>query len=232
MKQEIILLDIAMQADFFLPGGSMYTKEAMNVRSQVYQLFEWASKNHHPVISTVLRVTPNRVGPLGKIPHCVEGTYGERKLQQTLIPPYIDLGMRNITDLPDDILRQYGQVIFEQRSTNIFDHARAERLISQLPTAIFVVCGAGVSFGVSQAAIGLCNRGYGVVVPNNAVLGFGSHSMKSTCQRMAAKGVVFLSTKTIVAAHEASSKQLAFHTEQRSRNKILKRSIKKRILRG
>jgi len=55
MKQEIILLDVETQADFFLPGGSMYTQEAMNVRSQVYRLFEWASKNHHSIISTVLR---------------------------------------------------------------------------------------------------------------------------------------------------------------------------------
>ena len=211
-----------MQADFFLPGGSMYTQEAMSVRSQVYKLFEWASENQHPVISTVLRVSPNHIGPLGCIPHCVEGTYGERKLPNTLISPYIDLGMRNITDLPEDILQRYHQVIFEQRSTNIFDHARAERLLSQLSPTTFIVCGAGVSFGVSQAALGLRKRGYSVVVPNNAVLDFGSHHMKSVCKKMAATGVVFLSTETIITTREASSEQLAFHTEKRADHKNLK----------
>lgn len=216
MAHEIILLDVAMQADFFLPGGSMYTQAGLNVRAQVYRLFEWAEKNRHPVISTVLRVAPNRIGPLGRIPHCVEGTYGERKLPQTLISPYIDLGMRNITDLPEDILRRYRQVIFEQRSTNIFDHARAERLLSQLPPTTFVVCGAGVSFGVSQAATDLRKRGYGVVIPSNAVLDFGYHptANKNVYQRMSAKGVVFLSTQQIVTTREASSQQLDFHTEK------------------
>jgi nicotinamidase-related amidase len=228
VTQEIILLDVEMQADFFLPDGSMYTQEAMNVRSQVYKLFEWANQNNHPVISTVLRVYPNRVGPMGQIPHCVEGTYGERKLPKTLISPYIDLGMRNITDLPEDILQQYRQVIFEQRSTNIFDHARAERLLSQLPPTTFIVCGAGLSFGVSQAAISLRNRGYGVVVPSNAVLNFGCHHMKSACKRMGAKGVVFLSTEKIVTTHEVSSEQLAFHTERRIKRDTSNRSDKTR----
>jgi len=219
MKQEIILLDVETQADFFLPGGSMYTQEAMNVRSQVYRLFEWASKNHHSIISTVLRVSPNQIGPLGRLPHCVEGTYGERKLPKTLISPYIDLGMRNITDLPEDILQRYRQVIFEQRSTNIFDHARAERLLSELPPTTFVVCGAGVSFGVSQAAIALRKRGYGVVVPSNAVLDFGARYASSVYQRMNAKGIVFLSTEKIVTSHEVSPEQLVFHKEKKIKAK-------------
>ena len=229
MTQEIIVLDVAMQADFFLPGGSMFTQNGLDVRSQVYRLFEWADKNCYPVISTVLRVSPNRLGPLGKIPHCVEGTYGERKLPKTLISPYIDLGMRNITDLPEDILQRYRQVIFEQRCTNIFDHARAERLLSQLPPTTFVVCGAGVSFGVSQAAIGLRRRGYGVVVPSNAVLDFGSHNVKSVCRRMDAKGVVFLPTEKIITARKASSEQLAFHTEKRMQNNTWNRSGKTQV---
>ncbi len=214
MTQEIILLDIATQADFFFPCGSMYTPQGVNVRSQIYKLFGWAKKNHHPVISTVLRVRPNRVGPMGRLPHCVEGTYGERKLPKTLISPYIDFGMRNITDLSEDILQRYRQVIFEQRSTNIFDHARAERLLSELPLTTFIVCGAGLAFGVSQAAVGLRNHGYGVIIPTDAVLNFGHHHTKRFYQQMGAKGVVFLSTGKIVTTHEVSSPQLAFHTEK------------------
>ncbi len=219
--QEIVLLDIATQADFFLPGGSMYTREATGVRLQVYKLFKWARQNHYPIISTVLRVSPNRIGPMGHIPHCVEGTYGERKLSKTLISPHIDLGMRNITDLPEDILQQYRQVIFEQRSTDIFDHARADRLLSELLRPMtFVVCGAGVSFGISQAAIGLRNRGYGVVVPSNAVLDFGSHHTKRASKRMGAKGVVFLPTEKIITTRKVAPGQLAFHTEKNSKSHL------------
>ena len=81
----------------------------------------------------------------------------------------------------------------------------------------------GISqFGVSQAAISLRNRGYGVVVPSNAVLDFGCHHMKRNCKRMGAKGVVFLSTEKIVTTHEVSSKQLAFHTEQIGQNSSMR----------
>jgi nicotinamidase-related amidase len=198
MHTNLILLDIESQRDFFLPTGSCYTEAADRRRGNLYRLFDWARKTRRPVISTVLRVPPGQVGPLGEAPHCIEGTPGERKLHKTLLRPYVNLGLQNTTDLPEDLFRRYRQVIFEKRHTDIFAHARIERLITELPRCTFVLCGAGAAGGVVQAAVGLRNRGFSVVLATDAVLCLQHPQARMALRRMLAKGVLFVKTREIV----------------------------------
>jgi hypothetical protein len=95
---------------------------------------------------------------MGKIPHCVEDSEGEQKLPRTILRRNLDLGLLNTTDLPLHLFRRYQQVIFEKRDTDIFAHARLERLITELSPTTFIVCGAGQSQGIAQASSDLRNR--------------------------------------------------------------------------
>ena len=199
MKHERILLDIEVQRDLFDRAGSFYTKPAAEVAGNIYRLFAWARKNRIPVVSTVLRVRPDRLGPLVDVPHCVDGSGGERKLLRTILPRRINFGLRNITDLPLDLFRRYQQAIFEKRYTDIFLHERAERLITELRSGTFILCGAGVAKGIVEAAVGLRFRGFGVVVASDAVLDLGDRHAAMARLRMEAKGVVFVPTDRIVA---------------------------------
>ncbi len=194
-----ILLDMETQADFFLPGGSCFNDKSLPAASNVYRLFEWARLNRMPVISTVLRVRPSGVGPLARVPHCREGSAGERKLAQTTLLRHIDLGLLNSTDLPEDLLEQYQQVIFEKRMPDIFAHSRLERLITELPPATFVICGAGLARGIAESAIGLRSRGFGVVLAEDAVLDLDDELAEMAALRMEAKGVIFAPTSKIVS---------------------------------
>ena len=200
MEHERILLDIEVQRDFFTPGGSCYLKEASRYAARIYDLFDWAKANRMPVISTVLRVPRSRRGPLADVPHCVEGTDGERKVARTVLHSRVNLGLRNTTDLPEDLFRKYRQVIFEKRHTDIFFHARAERLITRLSPGTFVVCGAGLAWGVAQASIGLRNRGFAVIVASDAVLDLADPKAEMARLRMEAKGALFLPTNKIITA--------------------------------
>ncbi len=47
-----------------------------------------------------------RPGPLARVPHCVEGTNGEKRISGALLSRHIDLGLRNSTDLPEDIFER------------------------------------------------------------------------------------------------------------------------------
>ena len=80
MKYERILLDVETQKDFFSPDGSIYTPQAREAERQIYRLVSWARKNQVPVISTVLRVRRDRLGPLAPVPHCVDGSQGNSRL--------------------------------------------------------------------------------------------------------------------------------------------------------
>jgi nicotinamidase-related amidase len=199
MYADRILLDVESQGDFFRPGGSCYSAKASAVAREIYRLFGWARYCHVPVLSTVLRVRPGSLGPLCDRPHCVEGTDGEKKLSKTVLARRINLGLRNTTDLPDHIFRRYQQVIFEKRYTDIFAHARAERLITELPKVTFVLCGAGVAGGIVQAAVGLRSRGFDIILAEDAVLALRTEAARMASLRMIAKSVMFAPTASILA---------------------------------
>jgi len=199
MAHRQILLDIAVQADFFLPGGSCYSRESKAAAKRIRELFGWVRREKIPVISTVLRVRPRQRGPLAPVPHCVDGGRGERKLRRTVLSRRVNLGMRNSTDLPPGLFDRYQQIIFEQRVPDILRHAAAERLITELPLVTFIICGAGTAGGIVDAAIGLRSRGFGVVVASDAILDLGDPLADMARGRMEAKGVVFAKTSDIVS---------------------------------
>ena len=198
MRYEKILLDIEAQRDFFSPGGSCYVPEASLAARRIRRLFRWARREQIPVLSTVLRVRPGRRGPLAPVPHCVEGTDGEKRIYGTLLRRHVDLGMRNTTDLPRDIFGEVQQVIFEKRHTDIFLHARAERLLTELDAGGFVVCGAGSARGIVEAVIGLRQRGFKMLLAADAILDLDDPRAEMAWLRMVAKGAVPLSTDEIV----------------------------------
>ena len=211
-NRELILLDVETQRDFFVPGGACYTSQAEPVRANVYSLIEWAKQAKCPVLSTVLRVGAHQVGPMADVPHCVEDTTGEKKLTRTVLRSHIDLGMRNTTDLPGDLLGSYQQVIFEKRDVDIFQHHRAERLLSELPETTFVICGAGISCGIVSAAIGLRTRGFPVVLATDASLAIDPLRSPMAYRRMHAKGVLFVRTQDIIAPPQKPDHLTRFRT--------------------
>lgn len=217
---ERILVDIESQRDFFSPGGSLHAGRNAPVAGNIYRLFAWARRHDVPVISTVLRVRAGELGPLGESPHCIEGTRGEEKLPRTILVRRINLGLRNTTDLPGHIFRRYQQVIFEKRQTDIFAHARAERLITELPMTTFVLCGAGVSAGIAQAAVGLRSRGLSVVVASDAILAVRDEAAEMARKRMAAKGAIFVPTRKIVDPAACPRRRLYRSTRSSARQAI------------
>jgi len=219
MDYERIVLDIETQRDFFLPSGSLYSPAAAEAARNIYRIFEWVRANNIPVISTVLRVRPGVRGPMGERPHCVDGTNGEKKLPRTVLPRRVNLGLLNSTDLPENLLGRYQQVIFEKRNTDIFAHARAERLLTELRGSTFILCGAGVAQGLVQAAVGLRTRGFGVIVARDAIVDFGHPHADMARLRMQAKGAIFAPTADIVAT-PIPPKRRAFRTAGTSRPQI------------
>jgi nicotinamidase-related amidase len=199
MRFDKVLLDIEVQRDLFSPGGACANGHSAEAAKNVRKLFLWARRQSVPVLSTVLRMRRNHIGPLAPVPHCIEGTVGEQRPPGTVMPRYVNLGIRGTTDLPMDIFHRYQQVIIEKRDTNIFEHPRAERLLTELKAETFVVCGAGSAGGVIEVVIGLGSRGFKVVLASDAILDLGDPRAEMAWLRMLAKGAVPLSTGEIVA---------------------------------
>ncbi len=199
MELDRILMDIETQRDLFLPKAAAYTPQAGRAAPKIYKLFKWARQQQVPVISTALRIRPGELGPFADRPHLIEQSDGEMKLPRTILRSHIDLGLRNDTDLPRELFENYQQAIFEKRQTDIFRHAKAERLLTELPLGTVVLCGAGVADGLVEAAVGLRSRGFSVVLAEDAVVDFDDPRAEMAYLRMMAKGVVAARTSEIIA---------------------------------
>ncbi|MCE5278038.1 MAG: isochorismatase family protein [Planctomycetaceae bacterium] len=207
MRYDRIIMDIQAQDDFLSSSGACYLPPAAVARRNISALFRWARQDEIPVISTVLRVHPHRIGPMADVPHCVDGTAGEEKIAESILPRRINFGLRNTTDLPDNVLEKYQQVIFEMRFTDIFKHERAERLLTELNVGTFILCGAGLSQGIQQAAVGLRSRGFAVVLARDAVVALPGPGLEMALKQIQAKGVIFAPTSEIVLTHPVRRRQ-------------------------
>ena len=193
-----VLLDVEVQRDFFSPGGALFSRSHLRAARNVRRLFAWVRRQRIPVMSTMLRVRTGRIGPLAPVPHCIDNSNGEKRISGALLRRYVNFGIRNVTDLPDDVFETYQQVIFEKRVTDIFAHTRAERLLTELEADTFFVCGAGTAGGIVEAVIGLRARGFHVVLASDAILDLDSPDAPYAWLRMLAKACVPMATDEII----------------------------------
>jgi nicotinamidase-related amidase len=200
MWRDRMLLDIELQRDFFSPGGACFERVHLQAARNVRRLLAWARRQRLGAISTMLRIRRGRIGPLAPVPHCIEGTNGEKRISGALLARHVDFGIRNTTDLPEDVLERHQQIIFEKRHTDIFRHARAERLLTRLAGGTFVVFGAGAAGGVVEAVIGLIARGFKVQLATDAILDLDSREAEFAWLRMLAKGAEPMTTDEILGA--------------------------------
>ena len=198
MEHKRFLLDIDTQLDFFSPAGSRYAPWSPEVAANIRSLFTWALQRQIPIISTVLRVRPSESLLMGPEPFCLEGTAGEGKLPGTIAPNYIDLGMRNSTDLPRDIFARHRQVIFEKRVTDIFSHPALERLVTEAGPAEYIICGTGMATGLLPAVLGLRHRDLDVVLATDAIIDSEDEVTKNAYRRMETKGAIFSLTNELI----------------------------------
>jgi nicotinamidase-related amidase len=216
MGYERILLDMEVQKDFFCRTGRFYSKTNGQALKHIKELLKWAKIQRVPVISTLLRTDrsrPCREHP----PYCIEGTEGELRVPRTVLRNHIAFGTRRTTDLPECILDHYQQVIFEKRSLNILSSLRVERLLTQLSgSGTFILCGAGVAGGIVQAAITLRSRKFGVILASDAVADLGDPDTEMAKRRMAAKGVIFCPTATIIAPPATPKSKGRFRSSRRT----------------
>jgi len=154
----------------------------------------WARSENIPVISTCEVYSNNNGGTMN---YCIDGTDGQRKIRYTLLTKRASFPADGSTDLPEDILRRYRQIILHKRSSDPFDEPRIERLLSEVRANEFVLIGASAEGAVKAMALGLLHRGKKVTVVVDAI---GSHNKKEAhlaIRKMKAKGARLLETKKL-----------------------------------
>lgn len=194
-RRKHILVDINTQRDFFLAAGSACIWNHRRVLANVRRMMAWARVRDIRVISTCEVYSNNNNS--NTVGYCIDGTDGQKKIRYALLSNRANFAADGNTDLPEDILRRYRQIILHKRCVDPFDEPRIDRLLSEVRADEFILIGATAEGAVQAMALGLLQRGKKVSIVADAV---GSHDKKEAklaLRKMEAKGAKLLETKQL-----------------------------------
>jgi nicotinamidase/pyrazinamidase len=145
-----VFFDIDSQLDFLYPAGALYVPHAERIVPALAHLNRFAAAHGIPVVSTVDAHTENDPEFSVWPPHCVAGTWGQRKAAPTLVDGA-------------------SQIIVEKQTVDVFQSPDLVRVVEQLNADRYVVYGVVTEICVLYAVRGLLKTGKPVALVTDAV---------------------------------------------------------------
>lgn len=166
---KLVFVDVDTQVDFMLPEGKLYVPGAEKLLPNLERLMQFAREHGVPVISSADVHSPNDPEFQQFPPHCVQGTPGQQKLPQTLLPQRMVLPNEKRMLPPVEEFSRCQQWILEKQTLDLFTNVNAGWLLEQLSAERYVVYGVATEYCVKIAVLGLLQRGLPVELVVDAI---------------------------------------------------------------
>lgn len=185
-----VLIDLNTQRDFFESNGACPVADAREYFPKLRRIVAWARRNHVPIVSSMDSHRAWERPDHGGRKHCVDGTNGQLKLGFTLFPNRVFVDGDNTIAVPVDLFKRHQQVIFPQRTNDLFTNPKADRFMTQLTAEEFILFGAVTEREIKAAALGLMARHRRVTVLVDACGGWNSSESDLSLRQISAKGAI------------------------------------------
>jgi nicotinamidase/pyrazinamidase len=197
--KNFFFLDVDTQRDFMLKKGALYVPGAEKIIPKIRRLFEFAQKNEITVLSSVDAHTADDPEFQQFPPHCVQGSEGQRKLDETLLYRPLILPNKPIDRNFSEIVRKHRQIIMEKQTLDMFDNPVSERLLRVLPPRA-IVFGVATEYCVKFACLGLRRLGIHTALVSDAIRALTPKTEKEALQEMSSAGVEFIALDALLEA--------------------------------
>jgi nicotinamidase/pyrazinamidase len=197
--KNIFFLDVDTQRDFMLPEGALYVPGAERIISKLRRLFDFARKNEISIFSSVDAHVPDDPEFKQFPPHCVQGTEGQRKIDETLLSRPLILPNKPVDRNLLDAVRKNQQIIVEKQTLSVFDNPVTERLLRVLPPHA-IVFGVATEYCVKEECLGLRRLGIPTALMTDAIRALTPKAEKDALEEMRRAGVEFISMETLLNA--------------------------------
>jgi nicotinamidase/pyrazinamidase len=196
-----ILWDVDTQVDFMLPHGKLYVPGAEEVAPAMRRLVEAAraagvvhvaSADDHELTDDEISEEPDfqRTYP----PHCLRGTHGARKVDETDQVDPVPIGL---THVPDRYL-EGREFLLLKKSFDVFTNPNTDRLLSSLEPDEIVVFGVATDVCDDAAIRGFLQRGLRVRFVEDAARGLDEARVASCTAAWREGGVEFTTAARVV----------------------------------
>ena len=160
-----VFFDIDSQLDFLYPAGALYVPRAERIVPAIARLNRFAAAHGIPVVSTTDAHAEDDPEFSVWPPHCVAGTWGQRKAEATLLDGRIVIPNRAC----DMALEGAPQIVVEKQTVDVFLAPNLGRVVERLNADRYVVYGVVTEICVLYAVRGLLKTGQPVTVVTDAV---------------------------------------------------------------
>ena len=200
--KKVFFFDVDTQRDFMLPSGALYVPGAQRLLPKMRKLFDLARRHNIQVLSSMDAHVPDDPEFRHFPPHCVKGTEGQRKLDETLFPRPLILENRSRDMNLIEAVRKHQQIILEKQTLDIFDNPMTEKMLKALPGHA-IVFGVATDYCVKIAALGLRRAGVKTAVLTDAIGAITPASGAQALEEMSAAGVEFTTAEALLDLHAA-----------------------------
>lgn len=195
----LFFADIDTQRDFMLPDGALYVPGAERLRPKLRRMFDFAAKNEIRILSSVdahVKDDPE----FGQFPpHCVKGTPGQAKIEETLLKRPLVLENREYDRNLFEDVKRYPQIIVEKQELDIFSNPVTDRLLKILPPRA-IVFGVATEYCVKLACLGLRKRNIQTVVVTDAIAALSARTEREALNDLRKSGVEFITLDLLMEA--------------------------------
>jgi len=170
----VVFWDVDTQVDFMLPGGQLYVPGAEKIISNLKRLVDAARQGRVLLVSSADAHLPDDEEFKDFPPHCVQGTPGQKKIPETLMPGPVVVPNAPDARLPEGFAAGQ-QVVIEKRKLDVFTNPSIEAVLERVVKSSgskqpeFVVFGVVTEYCVHCAASGLLERGHRVAIVTDAI---------------------------------------------------------------
>jgi nicotinamidase/pyrazinamidase len=200
--KNLFFLDVDTQRDFMLSSGALYVPGAERIIPKLRRLMDFARKNEITILSSVDAHIPNDDEFRDFPPHCVQGTEGQRKIDETLLPRPMIFPNKPIDRNLLEIVRKNQQIIVEKQTLDLFSNPITERLLRVLPPRA-IVFGVATEYCVKKACLGLRRMSVHTALVSDAVCALAPKTEKEAIEEMRRAGVDFITLETLLEVGKA-----------------------------
>ena len=195
-----VFVDIDTQIDFIHDLGNLAVPGADGLRDNLKALTDFALVNKIKIIASMDAHPPDDSEFELFPPHCVVGTEGQRKIEETTVENNsVITNEAEAVDLVDSV-SDFDQILLEKQAFDVFTNRHAEAVIDSLQAEEYVVYGVATDYCVRAAVLGLLERGCRVTVVEDAIAPVEKQTGEESLKLMRGEGAVFKSTIDIIGS--------------------------------
>lgn len=188
------LVDIDTQVDFVQPSGALFVPGADELIPVWEKLTEFGESHNLPMLASSDSHREDDPEFSEFPPHCVKGTEGHRKIEETLCKDH-----QVIENVAGDATIDFdNQLVLEKPALNLFESVRADEILGAIPCSTFAVYGVTTEYCIRLAVLGLLDRGYSVHVIFDAIKAIDADAGERALAEMANAGAAFITAQTFM----------------------------------